>query len=103
MNRETKAKTELGELIKGLRELGIFNMKSRDEAVDKLRHTTLLDSWYESEFDTECLDVEYEHIETTIYFTGDEVYIADYIDWWDEEEMEDYVYNGVYYPEQRRS
>ena len=98
---ETDAYNELGELIESLRDLGIFQMKSREEAVDTLRHTTLLDSWYESEFDTECLDVEYKHIETTIYFTGDEVYIAGYVDYWDSEQQEEYTYSENWYPEQK--
>lgn len=98
---ENEAKAELGELIQGLRNFGVFDMKSRDDAIDKLRHTTFLESWYKSEFDEECLDVEYKHIETTIYFTEDEVYLADYVDYWDSEQDEEYTYNKKWYPEQK--
>lgn len=98
---ENEAKAELGELIQGLRNFGVFDMKSRDDAIDKLRHTTFLESWYKSEFDEECLDVEYKHIETTIYFTEDEVYLADYVDYWDSEQDEEYTYNEKWYPEQK--
>jgi len=98
---ENEAKAELGELIQGLRNFGVFEMKSRDDAIDKLRHTTFLESWYKSEFDTECLAVEYKHIETTIYFTEDEVYIAGYVDYWDSEQDEEYTYSENWYPEQK--
>lgn len=95
-----ESKRELGELIKNLHELGIFEMKSRDDAIWKLRHTTLLESYYASQIDKECLDVEYGHIETTLYFTENGVLVEDYVDYYDYDEQEHYVYNEHWYPEQ---
>jgi hypothetical protein len=96
-----EAIAQLGELIAGLKEMGIFDMKSREDALDKIRHTTLLDDWVKSEIEPDVLDVYYKQIETSIYFTESGAYIALYVEYWDDDEQ--YEYAGEFYPEQRKS
>ena len=100
---EGDAYTELGELIENLRDLGIFQMKTRDEAIDAIRHTTFLESYYASELDNTCLNVEYKHIETDIYFNNGKVYMADFVDFYNKEEDEEYTYYENWYPEQKEN
>ena len=96
-----EALDQLEELIEGLKELGTFQMKSREDFIDKVRHTTLLDEYYASEIDKEVIDVSYNQIETSIYFTEKGTYLADYVEYWDED-GEEYEYCGTWFKEQER-
>lgn len=95
---------ELKELIDGLRELGTFEMKSVEEFVDKVRHTTLLDDYRTSDLEPDVVDVHYKDIETSLYFSprNGKVKVDHYVMFWTEDDEEEpYEYYGTWYKEQR--
>ena len=94
---------QLEELIDGLHELGTFEMKSVEEFVDKVRHTTLLDDYRTSELEPDVVDVHYKDIETSLYFSPSrKVKVANYVMFWTEDDEEEpYEYIGTWYEEQR--